>query len=182
MTQFSSLALASLLTCRGETPRVDVPIAPPVTFTTAAPFTAAPPPSLPAVETILTYTERGGDQALSFRAPHTVRLRVASGRSCDTELGESGNLWTWQDVVHALEEAEVREAVEQNALYLSSSAELRPVGPSQLATPTGKITWLSDPFQMPHWTEPPPAEPGAVHHAQEMLHTIMSNRMQVCAE
>jgi hypothetical protein len=109
------------------------------------------------------YTE--GADTVAFAPPRTVRLEPGG---CTTDLDDDGNMWTGHDVESALADPAVQKALTDRETYKSA------YGPAHLTTASGSITWVIA------WKELPPPEPASVHHLQEVLHVVLTNRRSLC--
>lgn len=128
-----------------------------------SPLAAGPP--------LFTYEEP--PSTLSFWASGAVHIVVAARggatRTCDSELGETDNMWTRPDVDSAFQAPDVKSALAGKAIYASAYQSA-----ARLVAPEGTIEW---------WTafdEAPPPEPAAVHHLHELLHVVLENRVKLC--
>lgn len=158
------LALVTLLAAcgRGDAPR------PSTVATTSAVTSSESAP--PAASPLFTYEE--GGSALFFWSSGAVRLVMpdeAGERTCDSALGDKGNLWTRDDVRAAFEHLDVQAALSTRELYRSAYPT-----PARLVTGAGTVTWVIA------WKELPPNEPEAVHHLHEVLHGVLTNRLLLC--
>ncbi|MBK7398475.1 MAG: hypothetical protein IPJ34_19805 [Myxococcales bacterium] len=150
----------ALTACHDERP-LSAPQTPEAKPSASTAATAAP---------LLVYHE--DDATLSFWSTGAVRLALATptaARTCDTQLGDNGNLWTPADVNAAFRHADVQTALKTSALYRSAypSRALLEAGAST-------ITWVNA------WKELPPSEPEAVRHLHEVLHGLTANRRSLC--
>jgi hypothetical protein len=152
---------------RADAPR---PVATSATPVTAEESAKTPSSGAPWATPLFTYEE--GGSSLSFSESGALRLVVvgeAGTRTCDSELGDKGNMWTRDDVRSAFDHLDVQKALSDGELYRSAYPS-----PARLAANGKTVTWVIA------WKELPPSEPEAVHHLHEVLHGVLGNRLSLC--
>ena len=95
---------------------------------TDAPNGSAAPTAAPVSQPTLTYVE--GKTAFAFFASGAVRLTTDT-RTCESELGENGNLWTKSDVKAALENPEVQRRSDTARPFVRATPPRRADGGSR---------------------------------------------------
>jgi len=162
MRRFAPAAVLLVIACSRSEPPKPIVAAP----EKAAPSSTSAPTSAPT----LTYEE--GAITFAYWPSGIVRVTVPTStatRSCKSELGENGNIWTKTDLQTAFDDPVVQAALANNDLYKSSYPPR-----ARLVASKGTITWVNA------WKELPPPEPPAVHHLQEVLHVLLTNRASLC--
>jgi hypothetical protein len=134
----------------------------PVAVASSPVSSAAPTSPAP----LFTY-EEGGDR-IAFLSPRTTRTTLKSGKSCDDDLPDNGNIWTGRDVENAFTHADVQTALKTHQTYVAAIA-----GSLQAPGHPGSITWANT-------CRGCLAAPDGVKRLQDLLKGLMMNRRLLC--
>jgi hypothetical protein len=141
------------------------------TPTSADAAASAPSPAAPTSPDWVVYTE--SKDTLSISANGATRIEVATEtgrRTCESMLGNHGNIWTLADLQAALRATDVQAALKAQEIYRSPYPSR-----ASLQIESHTIQWVTA------WKELPLDEPAGVRTVREILHGLYSNRHTLCS-